>query len=116
MTKILKSFGFALNGLKTVWKEELNFRLEVIASAVVAFCLYYFSFSLPQILICIIAITIILSSEIINTVIEDLCNKIEPKQDPLIGKIKDMSSSFVLVAGLGSFIVIALIFYYHLFG
>jgi diacylglycerol kinase (ATP) len=54
-----------------------------------------------------------LSAEIINTSIEDLCNKVEPEYDPVIGKIKDTTGAFVLVAALGSVLVGVLVFYSH---
>ena len=111
--KTLKSFGFALNGLKTVWKEERNFRIEVFILVVVIFILFYFHFSLAEWLFCVLAITLVLTSEIINTAIEDLCNKVEPNQDATIGKIKDTSSAFVLISSLGAMVLGVLVFYHH---
>jgi diacylglycerol kinase (ATP) len=52
----------------------------------------------------------------INTAIEDLCDKIQPDQDPAIGKIKDMSSGSVLVASLGALLVGVVVVLYHYFG
>lgn len=113
MIKTIKSFKYALNGLKTVFKEENSFRLEVIAGMIVVFFMFYFNFSLFENIICILLITLVLSAEIVNTAIEDLCNKVEPNQDPIIGKVKDTMSAFVLLTSLGALIVGVLVFYSH---
>lgn len=102
MTKALKSFKYALRGLNTTWKEEQNFRIEIFIALVVFFCMYYFRFSYVESAFCIVAIALVLISEVINTIVEDFCDKVEPNQDPIIEKIKDMSAGFVLLSVLAS--------------
>ncbi len=113
ISKTIKSFGYAVHGLKVTWKEEINFRIESFATVAVLGLAFYFRFSSLEMLVCIIAITMVLSAEIINTAIEDLCNKVEPYTDPQIAKVKDASSAFVLVTSLGAFIAGAIVFIHH---
>ena len=113
MERTLYSFKYAWNGLKTVWREEVNFQIEVLSGLLVIFCLFYFQFTFIESIFCIIAITIVLSAEILNTVIEDLCNKVQPNHDLVIGKIKDMMASFVLIACLGSLVTWTVVFFHH---
>lgn len=108
-----KSFSFAWKGLKTTWREEHNFRIEILAAILVIFSMIYFQFSFIESVFCIIAITIVLSAEIVNTVVEDLCNFVEPNNNEVIGKIKDTMGAFVLVSALGSFIIGLIVFYNH---
>ncbi|MFZ2620979.1 MAG: diacylglycerol kinase family protein [Minisyncoccia bacterium] len=115
MRKLTNSFLSAFQGLLTTWKEERNFRIEIIASIFVTVCVIYYEFSFVESVFCVIAITFVLCAEIINTAIEDLCNKIESNHDPMIGKIKDISSAFVLVSASGALIVGLLVFYNHFF-
>ncbi len=113
--KSFSSLRFSLKGLKTTWQEENSFRVGVfVAFVVVAFALY-FDFSFLEIAICVLAITVVLSAEIINTAVEDICNKIEPNTDVTIGKIKDISAGFVLLSVVGAGIVGVFIFYHHFF-
>ncbi len=105
MQRTIKSFKYALRGLHTTWKEEFNFRIEVAIAVVVIFSTYYFNFSFIETSLCIFAIILVLVLEIINTIVEDICTKIEPNQDPIIEKIKDMSASFVFLGGLGALII-----------
>lgn len=113
ITKTINSFRYAMRGLVTVWKEESNFRIETLAMALVVFCMFYFDFSFIEKTLCILVITIVLSAEILNTAIEDLCNKVEPSHDFVIAKIKDTSSAFVLVSSLGALVVGVLVFLNH---
>ena len=112
-TKAFKSFLYACNGLKNVWREERNFRIEIVAALVVAFCVAYFHFSLTEGLFCLLAITTVLAAEIVNTALEDMCDKIQPELDPAIGKIKDLMAAFVLVSVTGAFGIGIAVFYHH---
>ncbi len=115
LKKSFDSFRFAINGLKTVWREEHNFRIEVIVAVLVGIIIFYFDFSFVESAFCIIAMTLVLSAEIINTVVEDMCDRIEPNEDPVIGKIKDTAGAFVLVSVIGAIVVGILVFYNHFF-
>jgi len=105
MIRTVKSFKYAVRGLTTTWKEEVNFRIEVLAGAVVIFCIYYFDFSYIESALSVVAVALVLVSEVINTIVEDFCNKVEPNQDPIIGKIKDMSAGFVLLSTLSAVVI-----------
>ncbi|MES3004629.1 MAG: diacylglycerol kinase family protein [Patescibacteria group bacterium] len=100
--KTINSFRYALRGLKTTWSEEHNFRTEVFATVLVVISIFYFDFTFVEAAILVLAVTLVLCAEIINTVVEDLCNKVEPSHDPIIAKIKDTSGAFVLVAVIGA--------------
>lgn len=111
--KTFNSFGFAWNGLKTVWREERNFRIETVFAILVLFLVFYFKFSFIESSLCVVAIIMVLSAEILNTAVEDLCNKVEPNHDPIIGKIKDIMGGFVLVSVIGACIIAVLVSYHH---
>jgi diacylglycerol kinase len=112
--KILASFKYALNGLVLVWQEERNFKIDCFISLVVICSFFYFRLSYIEIAILIFAIGLTLSAEVINTTIEDLCDKIEPRYDVLIGKIKDMMAAFVLLCVITSTLVAIIIYSQHL--
>jgi diacylglycerol kinase len=105
MKKFLTSFGWARHGFSAVWKEERNFRIESVIAALVIIAAFVREFTPVQWLFLIIAIALVLLAEIINTVVEDICDIVEPNKSPAIGKIKDMMAAYVL----GSSIVAAII-------
>ncbi|MFZ2303348.1 MAG: diacylglycerol kinase family protein [Minisyncoccia bacterium] len=110
MSKLIMSFKWAMNGIRTVWQEEVNFRTESAIALVVLADAVYLGFSKLEWIIIIGCIGAVLSSEILNTAVEDLCNKIEPNTDPIIGKIKDTMGGFVLVICASSSIIGLLVF------
>ena len=113
MIKLINSFGWAMNGLLTVWREEVNFRIETAIAIVVIGGGVYLNFTKLEWAFILVCISAVLSAEILNTAVEDLCNKIEPNTDPVIGKIKDMMSGFVLVVCITSAIIGAMVFTNH---
>ncbi len=110
MSKLIKSFGWAIEGVRTVWREEINFRIEATISVIVLVLAFYLNFLILEWIIIIGCMGAVLSAEIINTAIEDLCNKVEPNTDPIIGKIKDMMGGFVLVVCTTSAIIGVIVF------
>lgn len=114
MGKLIKSFMWAINGLKTAWQEEVNFRIETAVAFVVVVGGIYLQFTKLEWAFIIVSICAVLSAEIVNTAVEDLCNKIEPNTDPIIGKIKDMMGGFVLVVCVTSAIIGVMVFTNHL--
>lgn len=113
ITKTLKSFTFALAGIKTVWKEEGNFKIQTVLAFLVLVFIFYFKFSLIESALIVLTIVLVLASEMVNTAIEDLCNRVETNTDPVIGKIKDISSGFVLLSSIGAVVVGVLVFCSH---
>lgn len=112
MNKLIKSFIWAINGLHIVWREEVNFRIETGIAIVVIFLGVCLNFSINEWVIIVICIGAVLAAEMLNTAIEDLCDKVEPNTDSMIGKIKDIMGGFVLLISLctaiiGIFIVLS---------
>ncbi len=113
LQRLISSFYNALRGIKTVFIEEKNFKIEIFIALLVVVFAYVFDFSPTEILFCLIAIVLVFLSEIVNTAMEDLCNKVEPKHDPIIGKIKDIMAGFTLVSSVGAGLIGIIVFYNH---
>lgn len=92
-----KSFIYALSGLRTVAREERNFKIEIFAGLAALIVGWYFNVSIVVWAFVVIVIGLVMSAEIVNTVVEDLCDKVQPNIDPDIKKIKDMMAAYVLV-------------------
>lgn len=110
MRKVLQSFNWAMNGLHAAWREEVNFRIEVILALSVIVGGVYLGFSKLEWVIIIECIVAVLTAELVNTAVEDLCNRVEPNTDPVIGKIKDIMGGFVFVVVLGAGIIGFMVF------
>jgi diacylglycerol kinase len=113
--RVIKSFGWAFNGLKDCILHEKNFRIQYMIALLVAIAGIFFSISTAEWMIILICFAMVLSFEIINSAIEKLCDLVSPEFNLTIKKVKDMSASAVLLAAIISFIVGCIIFLPRIF-
>lgn len=99
-----------MNGIRITWREEVNFRIESLIAFCVVMLGVFLRFSPAEWVIITGCIVAVFSAEMVNTAIEDLCNKIEPNTDPVIGKVKDIMGGFVFVVVLGAGIIGVMVF------
>lgn len=103
-------FSFAWNGLKEVIKTERNFRIHcVITLFVIAFS-FFVGLSLMEWGVLVLAITFVLTMEMLNSAIERVMDFLSPEHHPLVGKIKDITAGAVFVAALASVIIGCILF------
>jgi diacylglycerol kinase (ATP) len=96
----LKSFVFAGRGLRSLVLGEHNAWLHLAASITVVAAGLILRISMADWRWLVLAIGIVWLAEAFNTATEDLCDRINPKFDPAIGRIKDMAAGGVLVAAM----------------
>ncbi len=113
MQKTYKSFKDSLSGFKVVLMEERNFKIEIIISLLVLIFVTIFDFSLYEIIPLLIVMFMVITAEIVNTAVEDICNKIQPNQDTAIGRIKDVMAAYVLLTVICSVVVGTIVVYSH---
>ncbi|PZF73110.1 diacylglycerol kinase family protein [Taibaiella soli] len=106
----LKSFTFALAGIKDFWKSEPNARLHLIAAILAVIASFALHISRTEWLFVLLAITLVFAAEMFNTALETLCDKISPEIHPLIKKTKDLAAGGVLVTAAFAFITGMIIF------
>jgi diacylglycerol kinase len=108
--RVIKSFGWAFNGLKDCFLHEKNFRIQYILAILVVIAGIFFSLSATEWMIILLSFAVVLSFEIINSAIEKLCDLVSPDFNLTIKKVKDMSASAVLLSAIISFIIGCIIF------
>lgn len=114
LEKKLRSFGYALTGIKIAWREEFNFRIEVACALLALLLSWLLRISLSEFTIVVFLVGFVLAAETMNTAFEELCDKFEPSHDPHIGKIKDLAAAAVLLSSIAAFVIGLLIFIPHL--
>lgn len=107
---MIKSFGFALNGLKVCFTGERNFRVHVISAIVVSVLGLLFGISINEWAVLGFCIALVIIMEIMNTAIEQLCNIVHKDLHPGIKKVKDMAAAAVLVSAIFSLLTGLVIF------
>jgi len=99
-SKFFKSFSYALRGIGTVFKEEFNARVHLLAAMVVIVLGFVLKVSAWEWIILILVIGGVFTMELINTSIEKLADLYSTELNPKIKKIKDLSAGAVLVASI----------------
>jgi diacylglycerol kinase len=108
--KNLQTFKHAINGITHVFKNEQNFKIHSIAAILVIIAGFFFSIDKTEWMIIIIAITSVITLELLNSAIEYLCNFVSPDYNNKIKIIKDASAGAVLISAIGAFILGLVIF------
>ena len=108
--KLIKNFGYACKGLLIAWREEQNFRVELLIALVAIILSLILHITKTEWAIVSLTIFTVLSVEALNTALEEVCDKFHPDHDPHIGKIKDLAAAAVLLVSIGALIVALLIF------
>jgi diacylglycerol kinase len=96
----IKSFKYALNGLKLLLKHEHNAWIHSFAAIVVVGCGLFFGLSANEWIVVLFSIGLVFVLELINSAIEQLCNAVSLDYHPLIKNAKDLSAGAVFIAAL----------------
>ncbi len=92
------------------FKEEANFRIHVVATIIVIAAGLFFQLSITEWLTIIIAIGLVLLTELLNTTIENIADFISPERHEKIKTIKDIAAAAVLISAIVALVVGLLIF------
>jgi diacylglycerol kinase (ATP) len=108
--KLLKSFGFAFKGMGFVIRSQQNFRIHLFVACMVVIAGFFFHITPPEWCIIVLAISMVLAMEILNTAIEKLVDFVSPGFHHQAGIIKDLAAAAVLLTAIGAVIAGIIIF------
>lgn len=108
--KRLKSFTYAFNGLRVLFREEHNSRIHLFATVCVIVAGVLLKISLLEWVAVAFAVGLVFCGEIFNSAIEDLSDVVCPERDERIGKVKDLAAAAVLVNALTAAVIGLLVF------
>ena len=100
----VKSVGYALSGIQSIFKTEHNMWIHLAATAGVTVLAFLLRVTGIEAVALVFAIGLVWVTEILNTVIEKAMDFISPEKHPLVKRIKDMSAAAVLVASITALI------------
>jgi len=112
--KLIKSFGYAIEGLKSAFQEQ-TFRIFCFIAVFVVVLMFLFEVSFYEKLILILTIIFLITFELINSRIEQIIDVFQPNYDKKAKIIKDITAGAVFLASIGAAIIGALIFLPHFF-
>ncbi|MCL5409149.1 MAG: diacylglycerol kinase [Candidatus Omnitrophica bacterium] len=102
---IISSFTDAFRGLFFILRTQRNLRIHFIIAAFVILIGVIFKIPISDFLILILLITLVIISEISNTIIEMIIDFITDKYTIEVRRLKDVSASMVLVTTVSAVIV-----------
>ena len=112
---LLKSFRNAWRGFVLAFRTQRNMKIHVGAAAVVLVAGFYFSFTVTEWCLVILAIGLVMGLEVINTSIEELVNFVSPEKRNEAKRIKDLAAGAVLVAAITAFAIGLIILFNRVF-
>jgi diacylglycerol kinase (ATP) len=112
--RIVRSFGYAFEGLATIVRTQPNFWVHVAAACIALVLGVLLRLSEVELALIVLSIGLVLVVESVNTAVETMCDLISPGHDPLVKRAKDISAASVLIAAVAALALGLLVFVPHL--
>ena len=110
MKRFIKSLSYALAGIKVAVGEQRNVQIHLTIFLLVIAAGLFIDINHSEWLAVILASSIVISTEMINTAIEKVVDLASPEIHPLAKKAKDIAAGAVLVAVCFAVIIGLLVF------
>lgn len=111
MWRTLRSFKYALAGIAYAIKTQTNMRVHVTAALLVILAAVLLQISARDWLFLLLAVTLVITTELINTALEAVVDLASPEIHPLAKIAKDTAAGAVLVTAAFAVIVGIIVFY-----
>ncbi|MBI4407229.1 MAG: diacylglycerol kinase [Candidatus Kerfeldbacteria bacterium] len=105
-----QSFRYAVQGLRFVWQQEQNFRVQSFIAVLVIIAMILFRVTLGEAIILTMMIVFVLVLEVVNTIFEKFVDILKPRLHMYVGVIKDMMAAAVLLAACGAVAIALMVF------
>ena len=116
LSKRLKSFGYAFQGIRTLVTTQPHAQLHLLATIIVVTAGIRVDLHGWEWVAIILCIGMVWMAEALNTALEFLADEVSLEQRERIGKAKDVAAAGVLIVAIISVVVAALVFWNHLHG
>lgn len=97
MKKFLLSFTFAWKGILYAFRTQLNFKVHTVAALGAITLGIIYGIDHQEWLWILLAIGLVMISELLNTALEVLVDLVSPDFHPKAGAVKDVSAAAVLI-------------------
>jgi diacylglycerol kinase (ATP) len=96
--RIVDAMRYTNKGLSAAWHRESAFRQESILAALLAPLAFWLGQSLLQVALLLATLAFVLTTELLNSAIESVVDRVSPELDEHAGRAKDMGSAAVFVS------------------
>ena len=98
LRRIVNAARFSLAGIRSAWRSEAAFRQESVLAALLLPTAFWLGTTALERALLIGTVLAVLVTELLNSAIESVVDRIGTEQHPLSGQAKDMGSAAVLLA------------------
>jgi diacylglycerol kinase len=102
---LIRSFGFAFEGVSYLIRTQRNVRIEIAIGVVVLIVAAWVRVTPVEWAVLVLTIAMVLAMEALNTAIELAVTLASPERHPLAKAAKDVSAAMVLIAAIASVVV-----------
>ena len=110
MKKFLLSFTFAWKGLAYAFRTQLNFKVHILVSLLAITSGFLLEINTQEWLWILLAIAMVLVTELLNTALETLVDLVSPEYHPKAGAVKDIAAAAVLIMAFLSVLIGLIVF------
>lgn len=108
--KLIKSFGFALEGIRHALHHNQNLQIHFLAAIIVVVGAWFYGVTHIEQAILAVTVLVAISAEMINTALEEMTNLITTEHRKEAKATKDVAAGMVLITVVGSIIIATIIF------
>ena len=111
LTRFVRGFVYAYNGIRAAINEERNFRFHLCAAFYAFVAAYWARLPAAETALVAICVAAVLALELVNSAIERAVDKPDTTHWWTAGAAKDMAAGAVLVMALGTLVVAGCLFW-----
>jgi diacylglycerol kinase (ATP) len=111
ITRVINAFGYSMKGLKAAFINEAAFRQELLLFVVLSPVAIWLGQSGIEQALLIGSLFLVLITELMNSAIETIVDRVGSEMHELSGRAKDIGSAAVLLSLANVFVVWALVLY-----
>lgn len=98
LKRIFRATGFSMKGLNSAWKHEAAFRQEAVLALLMIPLAVYLDVAKTEKLLLITTVFIVIITELLNSAIEAVVDRVGDEIHPLSGQAKDIASAAVFIS------------------
>ena len=98
LPRLRNAWGYSINGLKKAWQHEEAFRIESVLCLILLPLSFIVGQSIVDYIILVGTLVLLLITELFNSAIETLTDRVSMEENELSGRTKDIASSTVFIA------------------
>ena len=96
--RIVKATGYSWQGLRAAWQNESAFRQECTLGLILLPLAFVIGQSMLEVAVLIFMLAVVLITELLNSAIEAVVDRVGNEHHDLAGRAKDMGSAAVFVS------------------